>query len=143
MTTSKSKPAVVFRGRARARQGRAPSSKHPQSVEDYIALAPKETQTKLRRFRAIIKDVAPMASESVSYQMPFYSYKGQLAWFALAPRRSYIGLYLRPPVIEDHRDELKGYVTTKSAIHFPLDTEIPTALVKKLVRARMRMNEAE
>jgi uncharacterized protein YdhG (YjbR/CyaY superfamily) len=42
-----------------------------------------------------------------------------------------------------HRRELEGYGTTKSAVHLPLDREIPVSLVKKLVRARMKMNEAE
>ena len=73
--------------------------------------------------------------------MPYYDYKGRLAWFGLQSK--HIGLYLRPPVIEEHRRELAGYETTKSAVHLPLDAEIPVALVQKLVRARMRKNEAE
>jgi uncharacterized protein YdhG (YjbR/CyaY superfamily) len=64
---------------------------------------------------------------------------GRLAWFGLFT--SHIGLYLRPPVVEKHKDELAGYVTTKSAVHLPLDREIPVALVKKLVRARVKMND--
>ena len=72
--------------------------------------------------------------------MPYYSYKGRLAWFGL--HTTHIGLYLRPPVIEEHKVELKGYQTTKSAVHLSLDKEIPVALVKKLVRAAMKKNDA-
>jgi uncharacterized protein YdhG (YjbR/CyaY superfamily) len=61
-------------------------------------------------------------------------------WFAAM--RSYIGFYLRPPVIAEHERELAAYKTAKSAIHFPLEEELPIPLIKKLVRARMRMNEA-
>jgi uncharacterized protein YdhG (YjbR/CyaY superfamily) len=112
-----------------------------KEVDAYISAAPKEAQAKLRRFRAIIREVAPTAVESISYQMPFYDYKGRLAWFG--PHKKYIGLYLRPPVIEEHKKELASYGKTKSAVHFPLDEEIPTSLVKKLVKARMKMNDAE
>jgi len=45
--------------------------------------------------------------------------------------------------MEEHKKELAGYVTTKSAVHLSLDKKIPVALVKKLVRARMKKNEAE
>jgi uncharacterized protein YdhG (YjbR/CyaY superfamily) len=73
--------------------------------------------------------------------MPYYDYKGRLAWFGL--HRAHIGLYLRPPVIEEHMNGLAGYETTKSAVHLPLDRKIPVPLIKRLVKARMKKNEAE
>ncbi|HZW85116.1 MAG TPA: DUF1801 domain-containing protein [Nitrososphaerales archaeon] len=114
--------------------------RHSKDVDSYIAAAPRSAQAKLKQVRAAIRQVAPDARESISYQMPYYSYKGRLAWFGL--HSSHIGLYLRPPVIAEHKDDLKGYETTKSAVHLPLDKKIPVALVKKLVRARLKKNES-
>lgn len=113
----------------------------PKDVDEYIASVPKEIQSKLIQLRATIKEVAPTAIEGISYRMPYYNYKGQLAWFALM--KSHIGLYLRPPLIEEHKKELARYETTKSAIHFPLNEELPIPLIKKLIKARMKMNKAE
>ena len=93
--------------------------KQPKDVDEYIATAPKEVQDKLREIRAAIRETAPKAVESISYRMPYYYYKGRLAWFGLA--KAHVGLYLRPPVIEEHKRELANYKTTKSAVHFPLD----------------------
>jgi uncharacterized protein YdhG (YjbR/CyaY superfamily) len=107
------------------------------SVDVYIAEAPKEVQGKLKEIRAAILEVAPNASESISYGMPGYD-KGQIGWFALM--KTHIGLYLRPPSIEKHKKELEGYKTTKSAIHFPLDKKVPIHLIKKLIRARINEN---
>jgi uncharacterized protein YdhG (YjbR/CyaY superfamily) len=73
--------------------------------------------------------------------MPYYAYKGRLAWFGL--HQSHIGLYLRPPVVEEHKKELAGYVTTKSAVHLPLDRRIPVSLIRTLVEDRVKKNEAE
>jgi uncharacterized protein YdhG (YjbR/CyaY superfamily) len=112
-----------------------------KEIEAYIARAPRGVQGKLKELRSAIKQVAPGANESISYRMPYYSYKGRLAWFALM--KNHIGLYLRPPVIAEHKRELTAYKTTKSAIHFALDKKLPIPLIKKLVRARMKKNEAE
>jgi uncharacterized protein YdhG (YjbR/CyaY superfamily) len=111
-----------------------------RDVESFILAAPKEAQGKLREVRAAIRGVAPDARESISYRIPFYYYKGRLAWFGLF--KDHIGLYLRPPAIQNHSAELKGYVTTKSAIHLPLDKKVPVALIRKLVREQMQRNEA-
>jgi uncharacterized protein YdhG (YjbR/CyaY superfamily) len=116
-------------------------TKMSKEVDAYISAAPKEARRKLREVRAAIKAVAPTADESISYGIPYYNYKGRLAWFGL--HKSHIGLYLRPPIIEEHKKELAGYQTTKSAIHLPLDRKIPVPLIKKLVKARMKKNEAE
>jgi len=111
-----------------------------KEVDLYIAQAPKELQPKLSEIRKIIKQIAPQAVESMSYRMPHYSYKGQLAWFALM--KNHIGLYLPPPVVAEHDRDLIGYKTTKSSVHFPLDKKLPVNLIKKLVRARIKKNEA-
>lgn len=110
------------------------------TVDRYLSSAPEGTQGKLKEVRAAILAACPSAKESISYKMPYYNYKGRMAWFGLHP--NHIGLYLRPPVIAQHKRELKGYKTTKSAVHLELDKRIPVALIKKLVRARMKMNDA-
>jgi len=110
-----------------------------KDIDAYIAKAPKEVRAKLEEIRKAIREVAPNAAESISYGMPGYD-KGRIAWFGLMKR--HIGLYLRPPIIEEHKNELKGYTTTKSAVHFPLDKKLPIALIKRLVRARIKKNES-
>ena len=112
-----------------------------RAVDAYIQSAGGVARKKLQEVRSAIREVAPEARESISYGIPYYDYKGRLAWFGL--HTNHIGLYLRPPIIQKHRKELEGYVTTISAVHLPLDREIPVPLVKKLVRARMKINEAE
>jgi len=118
-----------------------PVEENGEDVDRYISAAPKAAQRKLREVRAAIREAAPTAKESISYRIPFYDYKGRLVYFGLF--RGHIGLYIRPPVIEQHKKDLAGYVTTMSAVHLPLDEEIPSGLIKKLVRARMKINDAE
>lgn len=110
-----------------------------KEVDEYIGNAPPKSRRKLIQLRDLIREIVPDATERISYRMPHFDYRGRLAWYAL--QKGYIGLYIRPPVIEQHRKELSAYKTTMSAIHLPLDEEIPVTLVKKLIRARKRINE--
>jgi uncharacterized protein YdhG (YjbR/CyaY superfamily) len=60
-------------------------------------------------------------------------------------RRLFEPLRLFPTasVIEAFKNELKSVSTSKGTIHFPTDKPLPTALVKKLVRARVAQNESK
>lgn len=110
-----------------------------KSVDAYIAKAPKEHQAKLREMRRIIRSAAPQALEKLSYGMPYYHYKGRLAYFAFA--KKHIGLYIPPPIIQEHVKELNGYVTAKATVQLPLERKLPITLIKKLIKARMRYNK--
>ncbi len=113
----------------------------PRSVDAYIAAAPKEVQSKLKELRAVIRKAAPTAEERISYGMPYYGYKGRLAYFAAF--KKHIGFYVPTPVIEEHNSELKDYETARATVRFPLDKKLPVVLIKKLVKARMKKNEAK
>ncbi len=113
--------------------------KKAKDVDEYIDSAPEELQKKLREMRRIIKDCAPQAVEKISYGMPYYGYKGRLAYFAYA--KKHIGLYLTPPIIREHKKELKAYGTSTATVRFPHKEKLPVALIKKLIKARVRKND--
>jgi len=112
-------------------------------VDEYIANAPKAVQGKLRKIRAAIREAAPGAKERTDYfRMPGYSYEGydydgMFVWFSF--KNPHIRLHLRPPVIEDHKKELAGYAPSKAIVGFPSDIPLPAALVKKLVKASLKV----
>jgi uncharacterized protein YdhG (YjbR/CyaY superfamily) len=113
----------------------------PKDVDAYIAAAPKEVRGKLKELRAIIRKTAPAAEERLSYGMPYYACDGRLAYFSFW--KAHIGLYIPTPVIAEHESELAGYETNNATVRFPLDKKLPVALIRKLVRARMKKNEAK
>lgn len=113
--------------------------KPAKNVDEYIASAPEEVRDKLKEFRATVKTAAPNAQERISYGMPYYQYKGRLVYFGLS--KKHIGLYIPSPIIEEHKNELKNYETTKATIRFPLDKKLPVMLIKKLIKAREKKND--
>jgi hypothetical protein len=66
-----------------------------------------------------------------------YDYDGMFAWFSF--KKPYIRLHLRPPVIQDHKSDLAGCATTKSIVSFPADSAMSMVLIKKLVKASVKM----
>jgi len=118
------------------------SMKQAENVDDYIVATPKDMQAKLKQIRSAIREVAPDAVESISYGMPFYSYKGEegfkgrLVYFGLL--KSSIALYMRPQDLEPYMTEVAAYKSTKSALQFPLDQSPPVSLIRKLVSEAMK-----
>ncbi len=110
-----------------------------RTVDEYIANAPKQIQSRLKELRSAIKSAAPKASEKISYGMPYYSYKGRLIYFGFA--KNHIGIYTMPPIVEEFGKELKKYQTGKATIRLPLDENLPIELIKKLVKARVKFND--
>jgi uncharacterized protein YdhG (YjbR/CyaY superfamily) len=114
-----------------------------REVDAYIAKCPRAVRGTLRKIRAAIREVAPNAAERTDYfHIPGYSYAGydydgMFAWFSF--KKPHIRLHVRPPVIQDHKKELAGCVTTKAVVSFPEDKNVSMALVKKLVRASLRV----
>ncbi len=119
----------------------------PGGIDEYIADYPKDVQGKLELMRAAIQEIAPGSIETVSYfQIPGYSYEGydyngMFVWFSY--KKPYVRLHIRPPVIDDYKKELTGYRTTKSIVSFSSDKVIPVPLVKKLVKASIKVMKAK
>ncbi len=90
--------------------------------------------------RKIIKAAAPKADEGISYKIPYYKYYGALVYFAAF--KNHIGLFVPPPIIEEHKLDLKGYETAKATVRFPIGKPLPGALIKKLVKAGIKRNAA-
>jgi uncharacterized protein YdhG (YjbR/CyaY superfamily) len=87
---------------------------------------------------------APGATEGTDYfQMPGYSYPGidyydgMFAWFSF--KKPHVRLHVPPSVIQGHRKELARFATTKAIVSFPAGKPVPLTLVKKLVRASLRV----
>ena len=114
----------------------------PKSVDEYLAGVPEPARGTLKKMRAIIRSaVPPESTEVISYGMPAFKHKKVLVWFAAFAK--HCSLFPTGAVIEAFKNELKGFSTSKGTIHFPTDKPLPTALVKKLVKARVAQSESK
>lgn len=111
-----------------------------KNVDEYLAAVPKEARAALEKLRRTIKAAAPMATETISYQMPMYKHHGMVVGFAAF--KNHCSLFPGSGVMDAYKKELKDYETSKGTIRFTIDKPLPATLVKKLVRDRIKQNEA-
>jgi uncharacterized protein YdhG (YjbR/CyaY superfamily) len=105
-------------------------------IENYIDQFSPKVQEKLRYLRLEIKNLVPEACEVLSYGMPTFKLKRNLVHFAAY--KQHIGFYPAPSAIEYFASELKNYKSSKGAIQFPIDEELPIDLIKRIVEFRIQ-----
>ena len=114
----------------------------PKNVDEYLAGVQEPARGTFNRMRAAIRSaVPPEATEIISYGIPAFKHNGVLVWFAAFS--NHCSLFPTASVIEAFKNELKGFATSKGTIQFPTDKPLPTALVKKLVKARVAQIESK
>ncbi len=114
--------------------------KKPQTVDEYIEQVPSQTRAMAKQLRAIILAAAPNATEKIGYRMPYYSYHGRLIYFGAY--ETYIGLYVMS-ARDTLKDEIKPYKAAKATLHFPVSDPLPAALVEKIVKTQVALNEGK
>lgn len=102
------------------------------TVDAYIAEQPEDIRPLLEKLRAVIRENAPDAEESIRWGMPTYRMKTNLVHFAA--QKNHIGLYPGSEAVEAFSKRLPGYGTSKGTIRFPYDKPIPFEIIAELVR---------
>jgi uncharacterized protein YdhG (YjbR/CyaY superfamily) len=120
------RPGLAKQPRQRPRQ--------PATIDEYLAQIDPAKRTALERLRKDILAVIPTAEECISYQLPGFRLDGRvLVWFGATARHC---SFYPGGVVEQFRDALAAYDTSKGTIRFDPERPLPASLVRKLVKAR-------
>lgn len=120
------------------------TTKRFKSIDEYIKSFPGATAKMLKTLAKVIKEEAPKAEPTISYNMPAFKLKkdlpaqagGVLVYFA--GFQKHIGLYPMPSVIQAFKKDLVKYKTAKSTVQFPLDKPLPISLIRKIIKFRLK-----
>jgi uncharacterized protein YdhG (YjbR/CyaY superfamily) len=114
-----------------------PARPAARDIDEYIAQAPPQARQALTEIRAIVRAVAPDATETIGYSMPAFDLNGKhLVFFAGYER--HVGLYPLPGAVEAFGEELKRYKHARGSIQFPLDEPLPVDLIRRMIEYRVR-----
>jgi uncharacterized protein YdhG (YjbR/CyaY superfamily) len=111
------------------------------SIDDYISGFPPETRARLEEIRALIREEAPDATETISYAIPTLDLKGRhLCHFAAF--KNHLSFFPTGKGAGAFADELKAYKGGKGTVQFPYSQPLPADLVRRMVRYRVARVEA-
>lgn len=122
--------------------GRPEKKRKPaKTVDEYLSRVAEPARSTLEKVRAVIRSVVPPeTTEVISYGIPTFRYKrGLVSYAAFRDHCSFFPL--GSSALDAFADELKPYRAAKGTLHFPVDKPLPSALIKKIVRARLAQNE--
>lgn len=111
-----------------------PTRPKKSSVDEYISLFDSNLQSRLKTLRKLFQKLLPQASESISYAIPTYKLGKKVVYFAGYDK--HISIYI-PPISQlktTFAKQLKDYKTTKSAIHFANENDLPIEFITELVK---------
>jgi len=133
---------MMKKAKSGERRSTAKASVAPKDVDEYLASVPEPARSTLNKMRATIRSaVPPEATEVISYRMPAFKHNRVLVWFAAFS--DHCSLFPTAAIIEKFKNELKPFSTSKGTIQFPTNKPLPMALIKKLVKARVALNESK
>jgi uncharacterized protein YdhG (YjbR/CyaY superfamily) len=107
-------------------------SLNPQTVDDYIALQPKESQSLLQTVREAIHEVILMQRKPYRGKCQPLMEKTNIIHFALF--KHHLGIYPGDQAIIYFQNLLKPYKTSKGAIQFQLNEPIPLSLIQTIAK---------
>ena len=113
-----------------------PVSRPPKTVASHYARTPEPHRSTMLVMRERILRIIPDAVEVVSYGMPAFKIDGAIVAGMLAAKH-HVGYYpFSGTTLGAMKRELRGFSTTKSGLHVPVDTPLSAALLRKLIAAR-------
>jgi uncharacterized protein YdhG (YjbR/CyaY superfamily) len=105
-----------------------------KNIDEYISSFPTDVQVIIQNIREVVKEVAPEAEETISYNMPTFVLNGKRFYFAA--NKKHIGFYaIYQPV--SFEDELVGLRSSKDTVQLPLDKPMNYELIKKMVKLKL------
>ena len=107
-----------------------------ETIGAYLASLDRPKRAALQKLRKDIRAAAPGAVECISYGIPAFRLDGKMI-VAIGASAKHCSFYPGAHPVKAHAKDLAKYSTSKGTIRFSADEPLPTALVRKLVRARI------
>ncbi|HAX68057.1 MAG TPA: hypothetical protein DCY14_00480 [Anaerolineae bacterium] len=111
-----------------------------QSIDEYIAACPPDSQAYLQEIRNLIRKLAPDAKERISYQIAAFERNGKNI-IHFAGWKKHVSLYPVPAGSETFERQIAKYVDGKGTVKFPLDEPLPLKLIERVVKLHLEANK--
>ena len=108
-------------------------------VDEYIANLAEPQKSVIGHMYEIVRQMAPDATQELSYAMPAFKYKGK-GLIAIIANKQFMSVYPYASVKGLGLD-LSAFECTTGSIHFTVDKPIGDDLLRQIITARMSQIE--
>ena len=113
-----------------------------QSIDEYIAACPPDSQAYLQQIRKLIHTLVPDAKEKISYQMAAFERNGKnLIHFA--GWKKHVSLYPVPAGSEAFERQIAKYASGKGTLKFSLEEPLPLKLIERVIKLHLAVNKKQ
>jgi uncharacterized protein YdhG (YjbR/CyaY superfamily) len=115
-----------------------------ENVDDFFAQLSAVQRPHLETLRRLSLDADPEAREELKWNLPMYVRGEKANLWMLQNFKKHCSLRFSPPFFGSHKAavEAAGYEAGEGFIKLPYDRELPTQLLKALMKARVKDYEA-
>ena len=109
----------------------------PSTIDEYLKSTPDDRRAILEDLRAKIRSIVPAAEECISYRMPAFRLNGVVVAGFCATAKGCSYFPFSGSTLKFLARDISRYDQTKGSLHFSSDEPLPTAIVRKLIKARI------
>lgn len=103
------------------------------AVDSYINEWPDSIKIIMVKIRFLVHATVPEVTEHMSWNMPTFKWQDKnLCHFA--GNKAHLGFYPGPRAMEAFKEELTPFKTSKGAVQFRYEEEIPYELIERIIR---------
>lgn len=113
----------------------------PSTIDEYLKTVPEDRRRALEDLRARIRSIVPGVEECISYRIPAFRINGVVVAGFCATSKGCSYFPFSGSTLKSLARHLVRYDQTKSSLHFSTNKPLPTALVRKLIKARIKETE--
>jgi uncharacterized protein YdhG (YjbR/CyaY superfamily) len=112
-------------------------AKKSRTIDEFLNGVSADKRPALEKLRRAIRAAAPEAEECIAYGVPAFRLNGKFL-VAFGAGANHCAFYPGGTAMAAHLPELARYDSSKGTIRFQPNEGLPAALVRKIVRSRMR-----
>lgn len=111
------------------------------TIDEYLKTVPEDRRRVLRDLRTKIHAAVPDAEECISYRIPAFRLNGAVVAGFCATSKGCSYFPFSGSTLKTLARDLGHYDQTKSSLHFSTEKPLSAALVRKLIKTRIKETE--
>ncbi|WP_309080429.1 DUF1801 domain-containing protein [Zhihengliuella sp.] len=112
-----------------------------ESVDEYLTGFEGAAAERLADLRALSRATAPDATEVVRWNQPAYLHPSGTILFTFSGHRAHATMVFTPSTLGAFLPELADRRTGKGSVQLPYAEPLPTQLLERMIRHRLREHE--